>query len=186
MSNVLLTAKSAIDRTQVIEVEADPSGSLIGISHEHSKVHQEKFFACGYLDTAVPSGNDIEYLIETGAQTAHMYIKLIAGGDALFSVYEDSTFTTGTLCPIVNHNRTSENLPLLVTSHTPAGTGDGDILWAEFIPGGSTGNAPGAVQGVGYEQVVLKADSKYLFRLQNLGAGAQALQIVVSFYESPA
>jgi len=187
-SNVLIQGKYVGDRTLVKELKADISSELITISHEHSKVHEGNFFACGYYNQSVINNGVLEFLFQTPADsTVHTYMKVITGGDAEFTAFEGTTFSAaGTSCSIINHNRSSTKVPISVSSSTPTLITDGTQLWLEFIPGGSGGLTPGAVQMPGFEQVVLEKDTNYLFRIKNIAGTSEPLQFMISFYEIPA
>ena len=157
---------------------------IVTITHEHQKVHEGEFYSAGYLDEAVINDGTIEILLQTPAdKTMHSYIKLIAGGDARFDVYEGTTFSAaGTAISPVNHNRSSANTCGCTVTHTPTITTDGTLIWSEYIAGGSGGLTPGAVQNVSTEQAVFDSNAVYLFRLTNLAGTAQPLQIISAYY----
>ena len=185
--NVLLTGKSTQDRTKVVEIEVDPSGSLVTVTHEHAKVHSGLMFGAGHIVTGVASGASLNMIIQTPTDASmHLYIKTLATADATFYAFRSPTYTGGTVVPSINHNETNTNTSDAVFLHTPALTLDGTPMWAELLPAGQGGSAPGAVGHPTTEQVVLAADSEYLFRLTNDDGAGQSLQIVFSFYEGPA
>lgn len=170
-------------------ITIDGSGSLVTITYEHHKVHEGQFYSVGHYADAVADTGIIEMLFTTPETfSAHMYLKVVAGGDALFSAFEDSTRTAGTSITSVNHDRTSTNTCSCTISHTPGGAGDGTQLWLEYVPGGTGigagggSHTPGAVQGVSSEQVILAEDTTYLFRLQNTAGVAEPLQITMAYY----
>lgn len=188
-----VTEDSSLIVTEVEPRDIDVSGAKIAISYEHSKVHDGQFFSAGVIDLAVADDGVIEMLYTTPvAHSIHMYIKLIAGGDAVFGAFEDAVATHGTSIASVNHDRTSTNTCGCTISSAPAITSDGDQLWAELVPGGTgsgSGGAsatPGAVQGVSTEQVILAPDSTYLFRLQNIAGVTDPLQVMMAYYPVPA
>lgn len=167
----------------------DASGQLITIPAEHSKVHQGKMFSAGYYDSAVLNTNAINLLIQVPAtHQVHVYIKILSGGDALFTFYNGTTFSAaGTAITPVNHNFGSTNTANATITHTPTITDVGAQKWEEYIPGGSgsgAGATPGAVQNIATEQAVL-TEGDYLFRLTNNAGSTQPLQIMVAFYEVP-
>lgn len=180
---------SSLTVTEVQPSDIDVSGSRIMITHEHSKVHEGKFFSIGYYDLAVIDDAYIDILFTPPAtDSIHMYIKLVSGGDALFSAYENTVATHGTSITSVNHDRTSANTCGCTASHTPTVTTVEDLLWGEVIPGGTgtgsggSSHTPGAVQGVSTEQVILAPDTNYLFRLQNISGVTDHLQIMMAYY----
>lgn len=185
--NVVLTGKRVDDRTLVQEILVDVSGAVISISPEHTKVHQGKLFAVGYGALGVAAAGNIDILFRTPVGfTAHIYIKIACGGDAAFLMYEDVVVSAdGTALTIQNHNRTSSNTCGCTAYNTPTITSLGSLVWTEYIPGGSGVSSPGAVQTISTEQVVLAADRDHLFRVTNLSASAETMQITFSFYQIP-
>lgn len=187
-SNVLITGKYVGDRTEVKEVRVDASNELIIISHEHSKVHEGRLFGVGYYNAALANNANLDVRIVTPAtHTAHVYIRTAGGGDHSFRAYEGTTYTAaGTALTPVNHNRTSSNTANASTYHTPTVDALGTLLWEEYVPGGTGGASPGAVGQPTAEQVVLAANTDYLFRLTNLSGVTDDFNLIFSFYEVPA
>lgn len=184
--NVVIHGKNVQDGTEVIPIEVDPSGSLVFVSHEHGQIHNSNFFSAGYLDLAVATTADIEVMFETGAAEIHTFLKLIAGGDALFEVFEGvTTSAAGTALTATGHYRPSPGTTSVTWTHSPTVTDYGTTLWQEYIPGGSQGQTPGAAQTVGAEQVVFKANTKYILKLTNNATGAEPLQITMAYYHGP-
>lgn len=185
MSNVLLVGKLVSDRTQTKELYVDGSSELIFITHEHSKVHQGKLFTGGYYNASVANGNSIELLIQTSTPQVHLYLKSAAGGDSTFSIFEGGSINAaGTAVTAYNNNRASANTYLCTLTHTPNmsayGTQLNDI---EYEPGGTGGTAPGAVEQISTEQLVLAPSTNYVLRLTNTSGVAQPLNIRLGFYE---
>lgn len=164
----------------------DTSGTRTIISYEHSKVHQGKFYTANYYLAGVANGSSIEILVQTPSdKTVHNYIKAASGGDSLFYTFEDATFSAeGTAITPINNNRSSANTADATITHTPTLTADGTQLGnPEFIPGGHGGVSVGSSEGIGKEQFVLNSNTVYLLRLTNIAGSAQALSIVLGFYE---
>ena len=166
-------------------IRCDANGDLISMSTTHNLIHRGLYLGAGYIDTAVTAAADIEVLIQvSSAHDMHLSIKTITGGDATLDIYEGTTVSAaGTSVTVRNHNRKFSDTSNSTITHTPTITGDGTLIWKEYIPGGSTGVAPGAIQQVSAEQTVFKANTNYLFRLTNNAAVTEPLQIQISFYE---
>lgn len=185
-NNALLTAKYIGNRTLVKELYSDVSGELIVITHQHSKVHEGKFFTSGHYVTGVLAGGTLDLLLLTPAtKTMHTHIKLAASADSTFAVYEDTVVSAvGTSVSIFNNNRSSVNVAEALCSHTPTITNVGTQLdGLEYVPGGDTGNRVGTLQDVGSEQLVLASNKQYLLRLTNISVGTAILNIRLGFYE---
>ena len=186
--NVVIQGKVVDDRTIVKEIEVDRSGSLITITHEHSKVHQGRFFGAQYYDSAVVNTGTLDLLIQTAAnKSLHTYIKLLVGGDAVFQLYEGTTFSAaGTAVDTINHNRTSSEVCTCTVTHTPTVTDVGTELWEEFVPGGTSGaggaHTPGGIDAVSSEQWIFNNGTDYLLRVTNAAGSTQPIQIVMAYY----
>jgi len=180
-------------------LRTDKGGNVhtpVTISYEHHKVHEGKLFGAGYYSSSVANNGAINVLLQTPVgTTAHVYLKVNVGGDAVFRAFEGTTVSAaGTAITPIDHNRETANTATITVTHTPTITDDGTQLWEEFIPGGTSsgggggggGSHPGAVATTLSEQIILKADETYLLRLTNISGGAQPEDITFSFYEVPA
>lgn len=169
----------------ITDTGVDVSGSLVTIPHEHSKVHTGEFYSVGFYDNSVGNTASIEVLIVTGATTVHLYILAAAGGAAELRMFEDAiTSADGTVLTPYNINRTSANVPTAVVTHTPTLTSDGTQLDStEFFPGGTGPKSPGGLENAGVESLVLKASSKYLFRMTNISGNTHEMNLKYGFYE---
>jgi hypothetical protein len=156
---------------------------VVNITHEHQKVHEGEFYSTGYYNSAVADDASIEILLQTPAdKELHAYLKIVAGGDCEFEVFEGTTFSAaGTSISPVNHNRNSTNVCGCTVTHTPTITADGDLIWMEYIPGGVF-ITPGAVQNVGAEQAVFANNANYLLRVTNRSALTNPFQIQAAYY----
>jgi hypothetical protein len=178
----LLMGKNPSDEWQ--EGKVDGSGSITFISHEHSKIHQGKFYSLGYSDAALGNGSSLVILATTNSYELHTHITLACGGDASFSVHENPTITSnGSAITPVNHNRTSSKTSTTTFYNTPTLSNNGTLIWSELIVGGSGGITPGGNNAQGIEQTVLAPNTSYVFTLTNTAGTAQPSQIILSYYE---
>lgn len=166
--------------------EQDVSKEIVTISHEHHKIHESDLFLGGLYNNAVADNGVIEILLQTAVgYTPHIYIKLAAGGDAEFRIFEGTTFSAaGAALDVEDVNRITKNSPLLTATSGPTITADGNQLdGTEYLPGGSGGNAAGVQGAIGVEQFVLDANETYLLRLTNISGVTKPLNIKLAFYE---
>lgn len=185
-SNRQMMGKLVTDGKTPKEVYVDVSHEIISISHEHSKVHQGKFFSTGYYVNPIAASGVVEILIHTHASyTMHLYTHVSCGGDAEARIFEAPTVSAaGTALTVTNNNRTSSNTPNATITHTPTTTADGTQLDATtYVPGGTGGNAVGAMADASEEQFVLAPDTYYLIRLTNISGVTQPGHIHLNFYE---
>jgi hypothetical protein len=109
------------------------------------------------------------------------------------SIYEDATASNnGTDVASFNANRQSTKTTTASIYHTPTITGTGTTLILNYyITGGSVGGGGGgsSVGGTSADfarvtEFVLKASSKYLFRVTNTSGGTVAGSMQLGWYEN--
>ena len=175
--------------------EVDPSGSLILITHQHSKVHQGAYYNVSHYFSGVANNASAMLLIKLSANYEnHSVIQIGTGGDARLDLYENPNIAAnGTSLSITNHNRTlALASPAKVTSstafHTPTIGGSpqdyGTALIPGFVlPGGTKDKGGGAIAEASGEQWVWAASNNYLVKVTNQSGSAQDISIDVAFYE---
>jgi hypothetical protein len=185
--NVLTNAPS--------EIRIDPSHSLTTITHEHSKVHQGKYYNTGHYFSAVADNGTALVLIKLSASYEnHTMVAVGNGGSARLDVYENPSLSgDGTPVNIENHNRTKAlTSPAAVSSstafHTPTLSGSplgyGTQLSPGLVlPGGTKDKGGGALSENAGEQWVFAPSNNYLIKVTNLSGSAQDISIDVSYYE---
>ena len=172
------------------EVPAKPFRGVGMITDAHAKIHMGEIYEEDFIDIAV---DDDYYLvimiyITTDTYTAdevHAAFEIIAGGDAVFKLYEGAHCTSsGTLITSYNLNRSIADSPEALIFHTPTVIlTSGTAIVTELIAGGTGCNAGGG----GYdraEEVVLSDDYSYLVEVQNIAGSAKPLGACIIFYEA--
>ncbi len=167
------------------EAVIDASGSLVEITHQHSKVHQGVYYTVSKYFSSVASGATALLRVKPGTDnTSHSVVKVACGADAKVEILEGSTYTAvGTSITPRNHNRSSTNTADTSSWHTPTVDADGTVILEELLPGGQGGNSVGSAADIEAEQFVYDADTDYLIRTTNNGSNAEDISIMVSFYE---
>ncbi len=178
--------------------------ALMVIDYSHHEIHSGSAFACHY-DVTTAATNDhvsaIGLLTPPGSPFMHMTMRVSASNPAEAFILESPTtivLGTGSDVAIYNRNRTSSKTSKAASIEAPAVAGGittfnnteyGNLT----VVGGTTidhvilagGEGPKAVGGThrGDEEWILKPDTFYLFRLQNIGANANLHQINLDWYE---
>ena len=165
-------------------VAVDSHGHLATTTIIAKNIHDGVQYGVGYYDSSLASSGTIDLLIQTNGYDLWTLLSLAAGGDALLQVYEGTTFSAaGTSLPPTNLNRThsADSLEAVVT-HTPTITADGTLIWQQFMPGGTGGNAAGGTLDT-FQQGIFAPNEDYLLRLTNLAGTAQPCQLTALLYE---
>lgn len=150
------------------------SGAAIGIDYEHHKIHEgDAFCVC---EGVVLGASTREYLVETAdsGRRTHMVFAFQSSLDLDISIFEATTKTTGTALTERNRNRNFSDSATTVITHTPGGSGDGNLLASTKIgdptsPGGLAGGGASS----GRHEWVLKGNEKYLVRITSASAGCR-------------
>lgn len=191
---VLLYGVLASDGETLKLCKVDGSGSLIYISHQHSKVHQGVYYNTGhYFDSVADATTVFVYLKLSANFDNHAVIQVGNGGDAKLDLYEDPTTTdNGTSISIINHNRVlALASPITASSstafHTPSfnspsvyGT---QLIPGLVLPGGTKDKGGGAISEAAGEQWVFAAGHNYLIAITNMSGSAQDISVDIAYYE---
>jgi hypothetical protein len=191
---VLIYGINVIDGKTYKICDVDASGSLIHISHQHSKVHQGDYYNCSHYYSAVADNGTAELLIKLSANYEnHAVIQIGTGGDGRLDLYENPTLSdNGTSINVINHNRSKALAsPTRASSstafHTPTHNSPqayGTPLIPGFVlPGGTKDKGGGAIAEASGEQWVWAASNDYLVKVTNQSGSAQDISIDVAFYE---
>lgn len=158
--------------------------SSVGITYEHQKTHEGRYFSGGYYNASVASSGTVELLVQITTETWHAKATVAVGGDSTVQIFEGTTFSAaGTAVTMTNHNRASAKTFTGTVTHTPTLTAAGTQLnGTMLIPGGSGGNASGG--DIGFEnEFVLKASTNYMIRVTNVSTGNVAISVTIEGYQ---
>jgi hypothetical protein len=158
--------------------------ALVTIDSVHEMHHLGLIFSSFLVDLALGAASDLEVLVRTAVgQVAHARLRSSASADyRLLSFEAVESSADGAAVARINRNRVSANTAATLVFSGPTVTGDGTLLSDGFVPGGSTGNAPGGSSS-SFEELVLAADTDYLLRLTNLTAGEIIASMALDWYE---
>ena len=158
------------------------------IQWEHWKVHQGKMFTVGFRDAELADEGYLSILITTGANGFHFAASLLPGGASVVHLYEaPPDVSGGTDLTAYNMARYSTNTLLTTFKHTPTVTNEGsDDLTGNgrFVPGGDKNQTRVGGEARQGTEFVLKSNTEYLLRLQNVsGAEEQCSAVIVGYEE---
>ncbi len=152
----------------------------------HHEIHEENVYETGSLFPSVADNATVELLIKPLGSTLHMDFFVSAGGDAEARLLENPTVgDSGTQITPFNKFRPSSNLTSSESWVNPTVTGEGTVLYPEFIPGGTRQQATGGSGGE-RDEFVLSNGSLYVARVTNKAGSAKIISINCTFYEAGA
>lgn len=167
----------------------DLTDALVIISYPHHEVHAGSMFEVTYkAPDGAPLADDatIAFLLRTGAKFDHLVFGTNAGGDAELELLEAPTITDdGAALAELNMNRGSVKVAVTVVTLNPTVTvATGTLLFNDFVPGGSGGNAQGGSGAVRQgTEWILAPNTAYVIRMTNRAGNAQPGALLAQWYE---
>lgn len=158
------------------------TNAIITIDEPHAQIHDGDTYR--YSDSVtLNNGSSQDYLLTTPASPT-IHFTLQADGTAItsFFMYEatDKTGTTGQT--IYNANRTSANASsMTIKKGTSGGTTDGTLI-AQYASGAAQGQSKNPSNVDHSEEWLLKASTKYIFRITS-GTAGNLCNVMMSWYE---
>lgn len=147
------------------------------------RIRAGQAFTTSSFTESVTNGSNKDVLIKVGSnKVLEMYLRIAAGGQGRFSLYEGTTTTDdGTLLNTYDKNRTTDNTADHEVYEAPTIDSLGTaILEDSVVPGGSSGfggaNKPGSITD-DPDPWRLKKDTVYLLRFNNASGGSISASI---------
>lgn len=168
-------------------IESNSRGSL-GIDAEHAYFYLGKFFDVHHYNNSLGNGAGLNILFDIGTTTGYIHLSLISAtvssGPCRVFLFENTTVSAlGTALSVINLNRASSNVSAIAVYHTPTITSDGTDIHSDFMPLGK--DQGGSNIAAGYENhMVLKPNTKYMFRVLNESGGIIKAAICIAWFES--
>ena len=189
MGDVTLSGRYFENEGIIYALRVSDDGALVSMPYNTAATHAGKFFFTNFYNAAIAAAGTIDVLVVTGATTTpHLAVMVDIGAASTLSIYEAVTASNnGTALSVYNANRQSTKVTTAAAYHTPTITGTGTTLMLNhYIAGGTTGNATGGSSSdfARVTEFVLKASTKYLFRVTNIAAGATAGSVQLGWYEN--
>ncbi len=163
------------------------------IPYEHHEVHAGSMYAAFTSDLDLDTSDELSIAFTTPNTTKwfHCIATFKSTSSGIAEILEAPTITngTGTEAVAVNHNRnashTSTCLSIVASpvageySKTPTITADGTVIMADTI---GIGKDKGGSASRGIEEIILKQNTKYAFRITGLADNGNA-SINLVWYE---
>lgn len=190
MANSLITAKSAADRTQVLECKISPAGGgLITLDTEHSLIHAGEMYQLSGQIPSIAAGATA-YLHGLTPATGQVHFRaasvVVDGAPVDIAFYEDADITAnGSGLTAYNKNRQSTNTPDLQVFSGPTigGGGAGTTLETGFIPTIGPGSNHGGLSDLFASEWILDQSTSYLVSITNNNGAAIKVNYNFLWYE---
>ncbi len=191
-----------VDASAIVPIDK-VTGATLTIEYEHHEIHAEESYSV-HLDNTTANTDDhrsaIGFRTPDSDMTMHIVMEIAASSPAEFFLEEAPTIDddAGTQHTIYNRNRNSSKTSRVRSLQATPVKGqvttftETQIAAANFVAGTALdhvqlvgGNGPKAVggDGRGAQEWNLKRNTKYLLRMQNIGANANLHEIHVDWYE---
>lgn len=168
--------KVSVDQTE------PTTNSLKTIQYAHAELHGgTHYFSRGYVTLA---GNAVQNLLVVTPNTekwAHMVVQATGeDGTVIFETFEGAvTSNNGTRDNERNRNRNSPDNNTTLVYLNPTITSDGSSLGSSKFGSGKTSGGGGRDS----EEVILKQNTKYVFRITNATVSSNTVNWVLDWYE---
>ena len=158
------------DKIRRIYIDED-SNSLVTIDHEHYGIHAGQVFSFSDSVTINSSGTQ-EYIITTPALPKKCHLSYRFDGTAItkFEIFRATTKVGTTLQSTPNRDANSANVPLMTLHKDSSGSGDGTLIFT-YNSGSASSQSKNPSLSRADQEIILKADSKYLIRITSGTAG---------------
>lgn len=161
----------------------DAVNAAIFINNEHHEIHEGDAYYITYVATGVASGSNADLLLLPPNTTTrcHLVWSVDTNEETEFYLYEAGNVTGGTAVTAYNHDRNSANAATLAVTHTPTVTTTGTLIYHNYqgLTGGTTHFGS---QERREQEMIMKQNTTYLFRVTSRGAGND-ISIYISWYE---
>jgi len=155
--------------------------TIMMVEYAHHEIHDGTSYTTNHT-ADISNGFNMDILLVTPDTTTygHMTYEIESELEMDFSLYEDTTTSNnGTTLNIYNRNRNSASTATLTASHTPTVTSVGTKIRTWHT--GSKKDFGGGDRAT--HEIILKRNTKYLFRLTNSSGANNYMSAKIDFYE---
>lgn len=157
------------------------TGSTVSIPIEHNMTHRGKRFFHENTVTISGAGNVYQYVIVTPATTTYAHLHPDINGTVEYTVDITegiATVSDGTAITAYNKNRNSATTATTTLFHTPDTPSGGTV-----ISSARTGSGKSYGGAIGEEEIVMKANTKYMITITQIPAGDGYYSVHLDWYE---
>jgi len=167
---------------RIVKLDANTEVQMF-VDYAHHEVHAgSHYYIKNWYDIA-GSGTVKEFILTTPDSTKEVHLLTAFNTEAEFTLSAFEGVTTsddGDAITPINNNRNSSKTSVLSTFEDPTVTNDGDAIWT--IKMGSGGNKSTGERR-GDAEIILKQNTKYLFRITKNATGTDWVDINLKWYE---
>ena len=157
------------------------TNTLQTMSYEHHEIHGGSAFTVSYNED-VGNGANCDVLLVTPNTTkwAHLTYSVDVEVEAMLYIYEAPTATPGSALVAYNRDRNSATTATVTVSSTPTSITPGTTIIRQYHFG--SGRTFGGGDRAVFE-FILKQNTKYLLRVNNMTANANYISLKLDWYE---
>lgn len=157
----------------------DPISNIpVVMEFEHHQVHEGETYRVESIDTSLDSGTVKYAIVVPAGSYPHMELQCdVYNGSTLVQIYEEATYTGGSLLSSINRNRNSSNLA--ETTVVGGITSTNGTLLESFYAGSGKGIAG---TNRASSEIILKANTTYRIDLIGKTVGTDAI-LSFNWYE---
>lgn len=158
------------------------NSSLEIIDHTHAEIHEGNYYTANHFFQAVANNGYADLHMITGStKIIHLVAVIQSEAKSYVNFYRGTTYTNnGTSVTIFNNNENSTNTAQPDVYYTPTVSATGVLLFQDFVVA-STGQNPLGGRLSSRNEWILKPDTDYLVRVQNVGGSGVTSDITLSF-----
>jgi hypothetical protein len=155
------------DRTTLISHSGVQIPIYAGLEFDHAQIHLGHGFTHSSLHTSLAAAASLDHVLLTGNFAVHLRLASFQASNAPGTVliYEGPTTSGGSTGTIMNRNRVSTKTSQCTITEAPTVTDVGTQLDVAYLPAAS--NQSGLSDDLGRDEIILKPNTKYLFRYTN-------------------
>lgn len=152
--------------------------SFVSIEHEHHEIHEgNSYVVCGSANLS----SSAEYglvMTSSGTTSAHLHSIFRTDGTSAFKIYENCSYSGGTLFTSINRNRNMIESSLYRVFEMPSITASGTLIYK--YQGGNVNNNENTKRTE--NEFVLATGSSYLVLVKSLVAN-NSVSLILNWYE---
>ena len=149
-------------------IEDEITGVLPIINSVHHKVHEGCHFSVSGFETLASNGSAVFGIVTPNStKWLHMLYDVEGTTQTEFYIYENPTFTSGTVKTAMNSNRNSVKTASILIYYNPTITALGDLIYSRSsgVAGATPSKATTESNFQREDELILKQNTKYVFKI---------------------
>lgn len=163
------------------------TGAVTNIDSNHRYIHMGKLFE-SFVKTTIAAAGTYTIAIKTPVDKELHYTPstIMPSADKItIEFLEGGTYTGGTDVPVINHKRTGGASETQLVKEGVTVSTSGTKIAQVFLPGsvGAGQTRVGSTYGTSQNEMILKKDTVYLYKITNGSSGSNTVQVNFFWYE---